>query len=647
MVTLTRSAVIGILMLLLTTLVVGCSGSGNGGGAAGGSTASAPPAGLIERDATVVYAVGNEIVPDTLTNSGGPITQCGVSPALPAGLTMDPATGTITGTPAAVMHDAVYTITCSNAAGSASTRLEIEVKDHVIAPENLGYLEASVVYVTNLQIKPNTPITTGGEITLYSVSPALPTGLALDPQTGVMTGTPAVVTASAVYTVTGSNSAGSIETQLTIEVAAQVVPPTSLAYLDPAPVYIVGAPIVDNEPQTSGGEITQFSVSPALPAGLSLNTQTGEISGTPTTVAAPTTFIITGSNSAGSVTAQITIDVNTAIIGQWVPTDNLNQGRYRHTATLLADGRVLVAGGTGASGALSSAELYDAATHTWSLTGNLGTGRYFHRATLLPTGRVLVTGGIVGGQSAELFDPATGTWASTGSMSRARDSQSVTLLSNGLVLVAGGRGSGGTALSAAELYDPASGTWSPTGSLVQARYSASTTLLPDGRVLVAGGNGSSGLLSSAELYDPATGTWSQTGSMSQAHSLHTATLLPDGRVLVAGGNVGGTTAIAVAELFDPATGIWIPTGSLNQARYFFTATLLANGKVLAAAGVGRPLFLPSAELYDPAAGTWSPTASLNQPRNQQTATTLPDGSVLAVGGLSPNFDPLSSSELFH
>jgi hypothetical protein len=123
--------------------------------------------------------------------------------------------------------------------------------------------------VANLPITPNTPITTGGEITQYSVSPALPAGLTLDPQTGVITGTPTQVTLSTVYTVTGSNIVDSVEVQITIEVAPQFLPPTSLAYSDPGPVYIIGLPIVDNEPQSSGGEITQFSVSPTLPAGCS------------------------------------------------------------------------------------------------------------------------------------------------------------------------------------------------------------------------------------------------------------------------------------------------------------------------------------------------------------------------------------------
>jgi hypothetical protein len=135
---LTKRCVTGFLVSLVT-LAAGCQGSGSNG------VTSAPPAGLAERDSSVVYAQGIAIIPDTLSNRGGAITQCSVSPPLPAGLVLDPQTCAITGTPTTVSNDTVYTVTGSNAAGSASTRLEIEVKDHAIAPENLSYLDGSVV----------------------------------------------------------------------------------------------------------------------------------------------------------------------------------------------------------------------------------------------------------------------------------------------------------------------------------------------------------------------------------------------------------------------------------------------------------------------------------------------------------------------
>ena len=254
------------LLLLAATLAAGCHG--------GGGMEAAAPAGLTERDAAVVYAQGIAIVPNTISNSGGAITQCSVSPPLPVGLSLDPQTCAITGTPSVVSENTIYAIAASNAAGGSSTRLEIEVKADPVASEALNYRDVSVIYRINAPISPATPIATGGEITQYSVSPALPAGLALDPQTGVMTGTPLAVSAPALYTITGSNSVDSVEAQLTIEVRAQAQPPAGLAYSDPAPVYVVGQPIPYDEPSFTGDDIAHYAVSPTLPAGLPTKSRT-------------------------------------------------------------------------------------------------------------------------------------------------------------------------------------------------------------------------------------------------------------------------------------------------------------------------------------------------------------------------------------
>jgi hypothetical protein len=284
----------------------------------------------------------------------------------------------------------------------------------------------------------------------------------------------------------------------------------------------------------------------------------------------------------------------------------------------------------------------------WELTGGLKTARFHHTATLLPDGRVLVAGGEDGSDplaSVELYDPASGTWSATASLSTARDSHTATLLPDGMVLVAGGRETiPGISLASAELYDPASGTWSPTGRLNTGRVFHTATLLQNGMVLVAGGKETGISLASAELYDPASGTWSPTGRLNTGRVFHTATLLTNGKVLVTGGRDSRLVGLGSAELYDPATGTWSVTGSLNPARYDHTATLLSNGMVLVAGG--NPDGLDSAELYNPATGTWSATDNLNEGRVDHTATLLLKGTVLVAGGASSGNAPLASAELY-
>ena len=347
--------------------------------------------------------------------------------------------------------------------------------------------------------------------------------------------------------------------------------------------------------------------------------------------------------------------------GLFFPAGQMNSERGDHTATLLANGKVLVVGGSGPT-RLASAELYDPVTGRWSLTGPLNVLRDNHTATPLPNGKVLVAGGEgynAGGTwdafaSAEIYDPKTGTWTMTSPLNLARYAHTATLLPNGKVLVVGGEhntGGSWSSLDVAELYDPAAGVWTIAAPMSSGRSYHTSTMLPNGKVLIAAGmNDDAGFLNLAELYDPATGTWTPTGVLSDMRAFHTATLLANGRVLIVGGGqccggFGGWVPMAGTELYDPASGTWTQTGMLNQERIAPAVSLLQNGRVLAAGGgsyLGLPIY--SAEEYDPATGKWLSTGELIASREDHTATALPDGRVLVTGGYG--LGTLTSGEVY-
>lgn len=330
--------------------------------------------------------------------------------------------------------------------------------------------------------------------------------------------------------------------------------------------------------------------------------------------------------------------------GTWSSTDSMSVGRIYHTATLLTDGRVLVAGGSSnASASLASAEIYNPATGTWSSTGSMNVARMRHTATLLPDGRVLVAGGVTGAgytASTELYDPVSGTWSYAASMGAARGEHTATLLGlTGKVLVVGGDTAAG-ATASSELYNPGADAWSYAGSMGTARREHSAALLPDGLVLVAGGyTTGSAATASAELYDPSAsgglGGWVLAGTMAAARYGHTATTLPGGKILVAGGR-DGSTYLDSTEVYDSPTDAWSASGTMSIPHWRHTATLLLNGKVLVAGGrsANTSGYHPVAELYDAATDQFTTAAAMISPHSSHTATLLSDGTVLVVGGFT-------------
>ena len=640
------------------------------------------PTALVYATNPATYVAGTAITPNSPTASGGVIASYAVSPSLPAGLSLDTKTGTISGTPTTVTATASYTVTGTNATGSTTASLSITVSGPSLAittqPASQSILVGQTAQFTVVAAGTGTlsyqwlkdGVAISGEITASYTTPTAvlaDNGTAFSVQVSdgfgdTVTSTSATLTvASPTLSISTQPASQSILVGQTAQFTVVAAGTGTLTYqwlkdgaaIDGAVTASYTTPIAV---AADNGSSFSVQVSDGFGGTVTSNTATLTVALVAITTQPTNKSILVGQTAQFSVTAT----GNGTLTYQWlkggVVIAGATDATYTTPTAVLADNGSLfsveVSDGFGetvtSNTATLTVALVPSGSGTFTATNSLAFARAFHTATLLSNGNVLITGGRNSSSSlasAELYSPTDHTFSATGSLSVPRYNHSATVLADGRVLIIGGV-SFSTTLASAEIYDPAGNSTTATGSLLAARSDHTATLLSSGKVLVVGGRNLTAYPTTAELWDPTTGIFTETASVPLSpRATHTATLLASGKVLLAGGSRG--RALASAELYDPnaLTTSFSATGSLNLPRAYQTATTLANGLVLVVGGAASL----TAELYNPTTGAFTPTGSLLIARaSWHVAALLPSGMVLIAGGLGAGSPAtlLSEAELY-
>ncbi len=344
----------------------------------------------------------------------------------------------------------------------------------------------------------------------------------------------------------------------------------------------------------------------------------------------------------------------------------MGAARALGAAVTLKDGRAFLTGGGGGSltapSGNATTEIFEPVLRSYSAGPALSSDRGYHTATLLNDGRVLIAGGVSTGSvtlaSCDLYDPVTNSMTPAAPMPGPRAGHTATLLGNGKVLVAGGGSNfvipvGGTftavlgsALDTGAVYDPATNTWTPAGNLMAAkRFGAAAVRLNDGRALVMSGiSGTASLFgittitftATTSYFNPATNTFSAGPSIGTGRAFHSAATLPDGRVFVAGGALSSLIP-AISNTTRVLSGASFVAGpNLAAACALPTLVVLKNGALEVSGGVTGDLvtqvFGAVAHVARYVGTVFTPQAALPIPMGGQYGCLLRDGSVLHAGG---------------
>jgi uncharacterized protein YjbI with pentapeptide repeats len=616
--------------------------------------------------------VGQPYISTPLAVNGGTTPYTWTATGLPAGLAINPTSGTISGTP-----------TVANPGGSTVT---IKATDAATPAESVPYSPTirigSVIAITPLTLPAgaigvpySVQLSASGGIGGLGFGPPSPAPGVLLSSSGLLTianpqassitfsvsvhdgSQPAFQTVSANYTILFTGTVGgnvTFTTQPANSVGGQV---------------IGGSPVVvhvaDNTDAAIAGATVNLSFNgtpPCASATLSgtLTTQT-DANGNATF----TNLIVDHGQNGYALSANVqglTAISNPFNVTGFCETGNMITARRNHMVIALPNGKILLTGGAGnanGTGSLASAELYDPVAHTFSSTVNtMSTSRVDHTVTLLLNGEVLVTGGYSdttnAQPSADLYFSANNVFNPvTAQMTTPRAEHAATLLANGKVLITGGNDNSGNTLASAEIYDPVANTFTatshPMNSVRQAHHA---DLLPNGKVLISGGlDTNNNALASAEIYDPVADTFTLTGPMTTARGNHSSALLYTGQILVAGGLTGPGTGLVLtptAELYNPATGTFTPTVNMSIARGHYAGIVLGDGTDFISGGATLPAGI-NADIYNPVTQTFSVSGNFTAVQAGMREAVAPDGTVLLASGVN-NAEPavtVPNSELFY
>ncbi|MBL0141429.1 MAG: VCBS repeat-containing protein [Betaproteobacteria bacterium] len=453
----------------------------------------------------------------------------------------------------------------------------------------------------------------------------------------------------------------------------------SLTMNGPASVTATFLPLYDLTASTAGSGEGSVSSSPAgigCSSSCTASFMSGTIVNLTASPAAGSSFTgWSGACSGGANPCTTTMSAAKSVVATFTDPRALVTRRAGHTATLLHNGKILIVGGSllpntplALETYLASTELYDPATGISAPTGNLATARAGHTATMLSNGRVLVAGGANGTtvaaqlSSAELYDPATGSWSPAGNMTAARSGHTATLLGPGLAPARGNQGSGSgqvlaaggvvrsgassTYLATTETYDPATNSWTAAGPMIAARTGHTASIVGlGGDVIVVGGRNAGGKLNGVERFNPGTRTWSPIASLATARSEHTSMLSTANLLTVIGGN-GTSGPTGTVEVLNLASGAWASANPLVYARAQHSAALLPSGDIVVIGGVGPggDSIALAPEKIDPTAGLWAPAGPAGVARSGHTSTLLPWGRVVITGGLGAGTTALATVE---